>query len=76
MASDQMVNLYFQEWSPLFPILHRPTVLNLYAAFVADPDSIKSPQEVAQVYLIFGIAALSAEVRSIRPFYACFPDKW
>ena len=62
MASDQMINVFFQEWSPLFPILHRPTTLKLYADFVADHTSIDSPHDVAQLYLTFGIAAVSAEV--------------
>ncbi|KAL9132164.1 MAG: hypothetical protein Q9217_000098 [Psora testacea] len=61
MASDQMINIYFQEWASLFPILHRPTILKLYSDFVASPDDIKDQHAIAQLYLIFGIAASSAE---------------
>lgn len=62
MVSDQMMNIFFQEWAPLFPILHRPTVLRLYSDFVTNPKSVKDQQSIAQLNLVFGIAALSTEV--------------
>jgi len=62
MVSDHMVNIFFQEWAPLFPVVHRPTVLKVYTDYVANPDSVKNNHDVAQLNLIFGIAALSAEV--------------
>ena len=67
MASDQMINIYFQEWSPLFPVLHRPTTLKQYAEFVVKPDEMEDQDTIVQLYLIFGIASLSAEV-GILPF--------
>lgn len=64
MASDHMVNIFFQEWAPLFPVVHRPTVLKVYTDYVNDPASVKDDKHsIAQLNLIFGIAALSAEVR-------------
>ena len=68
MASDQMINIFFQEWASLFPILHRPTVLKLYSDFAADSDNIKDQHAMAQLFLVFGIAALSAEVSRPRVF--------
>ena len=62
MVSDQMINIFFQEWAPLFPVLHRPSFLDTYSKYVADPDSIKDHHAIAQLHLIFGISALSAEV--------------
>ena len=62
LVSDQMVNIFFQEWAPLFPILHRPTFLKLYERYITDPEGIKDHQSIAQLNLVFGIAALSAEV--------------
>lgn len=67
LASDQMINIFFQEWAPLFPVLHRPTFLNLYAEYVTNPEGLKNQQTVAQLNLVFGIAALSAEVQSLKP---------
>lgn len=58
-----MINIFFQEWAPLFPVLHRPTFLDLYTEYVADPEGMKDQHAVAQLNLVFGIAALSAEVR-------------
>ena len=63
MVSDQMINIFFQEWAPLFPVLHRPTILKVYADYVTEPEGIKDSHSLANLNLIFGIAALSAEVR-------------
>ena len=57
-----MINVYFQEWAPLFPILHRPTFLNMYADYMINPEGIKDQHIIAQLNLIFSIAALSTEV--------------
>lgn len=62
MISDQMINIFFQEWAPLFPVVHRPTVLKAYADYVSEPGGVKDNHSLAQLNLIFGIAALSAEV--------------
>jgi hypothetical protein len=58
-----MVNIFFQEWAPLFPVLHRPTFLALYEQYVANPDSMTDKKSIAQLNLVFGIAALSSDVR-------------
>ncbi|OAA45675.1 Transcriptional activator protein acu-15 [Metarhizium rileyi] len=59
--SDRCVNVYFQEWAPLFPVLHKPTFLRLYEEFVADPEKVKCHHKIAQLYLVFGIAGISSE---------------
>lgn len=64
MVSDQLVNIFFQEWAPLFPILHRPTFLTLYERYTADSDAVTDKAEVAQLNLVFGIAAMSGGTRS------------
>ena len=63
MVSDQMINIFFQEWAPLFPVVHRPTILKAYVDYVTEPEGVKDNHCVANLNLIFGIAALSAEVR-------------
>ena len=63
MVSDQMINIFFQEWAPLFPVVHRPTILKAYADYVTEPEGVKDNHSLAKLNLIFGIAALSAEVR-------------
>lgn len=62
LESDQLVHMFFQEWAPLFPILHRPTFLKLYADYLARPDGVAGQQSIAQIHLVFSIAAVSAEV--------------
>lgn len=63
LVSDQMVNIFCQEWAPLFPVLHRPSFLNLYDKYMRNPEEVDH-HSVAQLNLVFGIAALSAEVNS------------
>ena len=57
-----MINIFFQEWAPLFPVLHRPTFLDTYTSFVANPEGIQDWHALAQLNLVFGIAALSTGV--------------
>ena len=57
-----MINIFFQEWAPLFPVLHRPTFLRTYEEYVANPDAMADKKSIAQLNLIFGIAALSSGV--------------
>ena len=71
LFSDKCVNVYFQEWAPLFPVLHKPTFLRVYEEFVADPDKVKSNHKLAQLYLVFGIAALSSEMPDLEQIGAC-----
>ena len=57
-----MINIFFQEWAPLFPVLHRPTFLATYSDYVTNPESMKDQHSIVQLNLVFGIAALSADV--------------
>jgi len=58
-----MINIFFQEWAPLFPILHRPSFLSLYEQYVASPETVVDKKSIAQLNLVFGIAALSSDPR-------------
>lgn len=63
LVSDQLINIFFQEWAPLYPVVHRPTILKAYEEYLADEESLRSNRPVmAQLNLIFGIAALSSTV--------------
>ncbi|KAJ4364937.1 DNA-binding transcription factor cat8 [Ascochyta clinopodiicola] len=63
LVSDQMINIFFQEWAPLFPVLHRPTFLALYEQYVSAPEEIHDKKSIAKLNLCFGIAALSSDSR-------------
>lgn len=71
LFSDRCVNVYFQEWAPLFPVLHKPTFLRIYEEFVADPAKVKSSYKNAQLYLVFSIAGLSQESPDLPQIAAC-----
>ncbi|KAI9722198.1 MAG: hypothetical protein M1828_004881 [Chrysothrix sp. TS-e1954] len=69
LLSDQLVNIFFQEWAPLFPLLHHPSFLALYSRYTSNEKSVQNPREVAQLNLVFGIAALSSNnLKEIRHF--------
>lgn len=69
MVSDQLINVFFQEWAPLLPVLHRPTFLRIYEGFISKPI-LKDPRLHAQMYLVFGIAALSSMTNlDLLPMY-------
>ncbi|OKL64488.1 hypothetical protein UA08_00870 [Talaromyces atroroseus] len=65
LVTDQLVNIYLQEWAPLYPVVHRPSILKALDHYLADPSSLKEqPLTVIQLNLIFGIAALSSKSRT------------
>lgn len=69
--SDRSVNVYFQEWAPLFPVLHKPTFLRIYEEFVADPEKVKCHHKIAQLHLVFSIAGVSSEQPDYPQLAAC-----
>ncbi|KAK4138050.1 hypothetical protein BT67DRAFT_416078 [Trichocladium antarcticum] len=71
LFSDRCVNIYFQEWAPLFPVLHKPTFLRVYEEFVADPERVKNNHKLAQLNLVFAIAGLSGEQPDLDQIAAC-----
>jgi hypothetical protein len=63
LVSDQLINIFFQEWAPLYPVVHRPTILKAYERYLTDQNSLQANQHIiTQLNLIFGIAALSSKV--------------
>lgn len=78
LLSDQYINLFFQEWQPLLPILHRHTFLRLYEQFLAAPEGLSQQSgklATAQLFLIFQIAAYSASSKA-RPNTNAYELQW
>ncbi|PMB72386.1 Transcriptional activator protein acu-15 [Beauveria bassiana] len=71
LFTDRCVNVYFQEWAPLFPVLHKPTFLRVYEEFVADPEKVKCNYKIAQLHLVFGLAGLSSSGPDLDQLAAC-----
>lgn len=61
MFSDRCVNVFFQEWAPLFPVLHKSTFLHLYEDYSTNPEAITDNHKLAQLHLVFGIAGASSD---------------
>lgn len=63
LVSDQLINIFFQEWAPLYPVVHRPTILKAYEQYLNSVESLQSsPRDLTQLNLVFGIAALASTV--------------
>lgn len=76
LVSDQLINIFFQEWAPLYPVVHRPTILKVYEQYISNPETLQRNDHVmAQLSLIFGIAALSSMSRTNQdPTF--FEENW
>lgn len=75
MFSDRCVNVFFQEWAPLFPVLHKPSFLRLYEEYMSNPDQMTDPHKLAQLHLVFGIAGLSSDMPE-RDQIALCENQW
>ncbi|KAI4739232.1 hypothetical protein E4T50_10304 [Aureobasidium sp. EXF-12298] len=75
LESDQLIGIFFQEWAPLFPILHRPTFLELYQSYMSAPENVVDNCSHAQLNLVFGIAALSSGSRDTSELQS-FETQW
>ena len=78
LLSDQYINIFFQEWAPLLPILHRPTILKFFEQYLADPEAGEwhdHKQAVAQLYLVFDIAAVSS-ISRIKQSTTLYEPQW
>lgn len=63
IVSDQLINIFFQEWAPLYPVVHRPTILKAYEQYLGISGPLPNDSHVmTQLNLIFGVAALSSTV--------------
>lgn len=71
LFSDRCVNVFFQEWAPLFPVVHRNSFLHLYEEYNTDPDAITDHHTLAQLHLVFGIAGLSGNLPDLRSIAIC-----
>ena len=76
LVSDQLINIFFQEWAPLYPVVHRPTVLKAYEQFVSNVESFQgNAHDMTQLNLIFGIAGLASKSRTSQdPTF--FEENW
>ena len=76
LVSDQLINIFFQEWAPLYPVVHRPTILKAYEQYLNNTETLqRNPHVMAQLNLIFGIAALSSMSRTNQdPTF--FEENW
>ncbi|KAL4914067.1 fungal-specific transcription factor domain-containing protein [Aspergillus aurantiobrunneus] len=76
LVSDQLINIFFQEWAPLYPVVHRPTILKAYEKYLSNSESFQgNKHEVAQLNLIFAVAALSATSRTNQD-PTLFEENW
>lgn len=71
MFSDRCVNIFFQEWAPLFPVLHKPMFLRLYEEYVSNPEEVSDHHKLAQLHLVFAIAGISSSISEPLTVLSC-----
>ncbi|PKY08914.1 acetate regulatory DNA binding protein FacB [Aspergillus campestris IBT 28561] len=75
LVSDQLINIFFQEWAPLYPVVHRPTILKAYEQYLSTDSLQGGKHDLAQLNLIFGTAALTSGSRTNQdPTF--FEENW
>ncbi|KAF3932117.1 hypothetical protein ABW20_dc0107169 [Dactylellina cionopaga] len=79
MISDLLVTSFFQEYHPLFPILHRPKFLSIYENLInceqESPEYPREYHEIAQLFLVFSIASSQSETRNTAE-HESFTRQW
>ncbi|CAG1980905.1 unnamed protein product [Fusarium graminearum] len=60
--------VYFQEWAPLFPVLHEPTFRKLLDDSICGPGIDCPYDKLAQIYLVIDIAGLSSNATDPEQF--------
>ncbi|KAL4900970.1 hypothetical protein BDW74DRAFT_182301 [Aspergillus multicolor] len=76
LVSDQLINIFFQEWAPLYPVVHRPTILKAYEQYLSNSESFQgNKHDMAQLNLIFAVAALGAISRTNQD-PTLFEENW
>ncbi|KAF8251059.1 hypothetical protein K440DRAFT_647833 [Wilcoxina mikolae CBS 423.85] len=78
LLSDHLLVSYFQEYHPLFPVLHRPTFLSTYEKLVAVDSAAAASlpaHDIAKLFLVFAIALQQQEPRN-SPDQQSFDFQW
>jgi len=55
-SAEKLVNTFFNNWHPLFPVLHRPSFQWDFDAMYTEKAS-KDPAHLAQMWLVLAISA-------------------
>ncbi|RPB22703.1 hypothetical protein L211DRAFT_788167 [Terfezia boudieri ATCC MYA-4762] len=82
LSSDHLITTFFQQYHPLFPILHRPSFLKEYEKLISCseistvPSKILSKHSLVQLYLVFAIAARNSEVMHNKAEVNLFDIHW
>lgn len=67
LLSDHLLVSYFQEYHPLFPVLHWPTFLATYEKLVSPDSSMAASlpaHDIAKLFLVFAVALQQHDVGS------------
>ncbi|KNB18362.1 hypothetical protein FOXG_16043 [Fusarium oxysporum f. sp. lycopersici 4287] len=67
--------IFFEQWSPFFPVLHEPTAFRTYREFENSSGNTKNKHTIAQIYLIVDIAGLSCHAPDLQQHLIC-KKKW
>ncbi|TGO29128.1 hypothetical protein BPAE_0018g00130 [Botrytis paeoniae] len=75
LFSDKCVNVFFQEWAPLFPVIHKHSFLPLYDEYSSNTHQVKDQHKLALLHLVFSIAGLSTDCPDMEQISLC-ENQW
>jgi hypothetical protein len=73
IVMDQLVNIFFQEWAPIYPVLHRPTFLAFYDSYFNGQGDNLETIVLVQIYLV---VLISAHCRGVSKNYFFKSAPW
>ncbi|KAK9359960.1 fungal-specific transcription factor domain-containing protein [Lipomyces starkeyi] len=75
VLADQLVNFFFKDWHPFFPVLHAPTFMADYEKVYNASTLLGKEEFLVQLYLIFAIS--SRQISMANPeSHAAYERHW
>ncbi|KAJ8100545.1 fungal-specific transcription factor domain-containing protein [Lipomyces tetrasporus] len=62
VLADQLVNFFFNDWHPIFPVLHAPTFMTDYEKAYNASTLLGKEEFLVQLYLIFAISSRQVSI--------------
>ncbi|KAK9493379.1 fungal-specific transcription factor domain-containing protein [Lipomyces doorenjongii] len=75
VVADQLVNFFFKDWHPIFPVLHAPTFMADYEKVYNASTLLGKEEFLVQLYLIFAISSRQISIANPES-HAAYERHW
>ncbi|KAF4962288.1 hypothetical protein FSARC_9619 [Fusarium sarcochroum] len=72
---NHCASIFFQQWAPLFPVLHEPSFRKVMGNFISAPETVTDKHMIAEIYLVVDIANMSSNAPDLQQLSIC-EQKW